>query len=207
MWNSKPCLVPQPQSGWYGSFPLELLFVLDVPDTHQFLWHGMWPRGRMNTLKWSLDDQTIDTKSYIAYTINMVLDFWHIVKCLMILWVDVRSHHADGDDFLISLGRFSSYGAWTPQILHSKTLFLPYDVCDDVPKTLFEHIRAKERGFWVQVFLCMLKPVGLPGLASLLYMVTVDRIRGTDAGVVLRSQIQVLKTLQRQKRRMVLNKS
>jgi len=51
----------------------------------------------------------------------------------------------------------------------------------------------------------MLKPVGSPGLASLFYMVTVDRIRGTDAGVVLRSQIQVLKTLQ--KRRMVLNKS
>jgi len=53
----------------------------------------------------------------------------------------------------------------------------------------------------------MLKPVGSPGLASLFYMVTVDRIRGTDAGVVLRSQVQVLKTLQRQKRRMVLNKS
>lgn len=120
----------------------------------------------------------------------------------MILWVDVRSHHADGDDFLISLGSFSSYGAWTPQILHSKTLFLPYDVCDDVPETLFEHIRAEEKVFF-GIGLSVHKPVGLPGLASLLYMVTVDRIRGTDASVVLRSQIQVLKTLQGQNRGMV----
>lgn len=49
----------------------------------------------------------------------------------------------------------------------------------------------------------MHKPVGLPGLASLLYMVTVDRISGTDASVVLRRQIQVLKTLQGQNRGMV----
>ncbi len=63
----------------------------------------------------------------------------------MRLLVDVRSYHAYGDDFLISLRRFSSYGARTPQILHTKTLFLPYDVCDDVPETLFEHIRADER--------------------------------------------------------------
>lgn len=148
MWNSTPCLVPQPQSGWYGSFPLELLFVLDVPDTHQFLWHDMWPIGKMNTPKWLLDDQTIDTKWYIATTtINIGVSFQAYCK----MSYDVmsrcycRSHHADGDDFLISLGSFSSYGAWTPQILHSKTLFLPYDVCDDVPETLFEHIRAKER--------------------------------------------------------------
>lgn len=60
----------------------------------------------------------------------------------MRLLVDIKCYHAYSDDFLISLRRFTSYGARTPQILHSKTLFLPDDVCDDVPEILFQHIRA-----------------------------------------------------------------